>query len=157
MIKKHIKDFRFDEACRVLYNFVWHSYCDWYLEFLKPIFNSGNKIFIHETKQFSSYMLLNILKLLHPFIPFFTEHVWQVNKYNKEENSDLINSDWPVSKKIKSYKKNTDEIDCIIDIISAIRSTKVQLNVPPKEYCDIVYFNESKKIKKFINNTVNFF
>jgi len=152
LIKKHIKDFRFDEASRVLYNFVWHSYCDWYLEFLKPIFNSKNKTSIHEAKQFSSYMLSNILKILHPFIPFFTEHVWQVNKYNKEEKSDLINSDWPVSKKIKLYKKNTDEIECIIDIISAIRSTKVQLNVPPKEFCDIIYFKESKKIKKFINN-----
>ena len=154
LIKKHIKDFRFDEASKVLYNFVWHSYCDWYLEFLKPIFNSKNKSSILEAKQFSSYMLSNILKLLHPFVPFFTEHVWQVNKYNKEEKSDLINSDWPVSKKMKLYKKNSEEIDCIIDIISAIRSTKVQLNVPPKEYCDIVYFNESKKIKKFINNNI---
>ena len=154
LIKKHIKDFRFDEASKVLYNFVWHSYCDWYLEFLKPIFNSKNKSSILEAKQFSSYMLSNILKLLHPFVPFFTEHVWQVNKYNKEEKSDLINSDWPVSKRMKLYKKNSEEIDCIIDIISAIRSTKVQLNVPPKEYCDIVYFNESKKIKKFINSNI---
>ena len=104
LIKKHIKDFRFDEASKVLYNFVWHSYCDWYLEFLKPIFNSKNKSSILEAKQFSSYMLSNILKLLHPFVPFFTEHVWQVNKYNKEEKSDLINSDWPVSKKMKLYK-----------------------------------------------------
>jgi len=154
LIKKHIKDFRFDEASRVLYNFVWHSYCDWYLEFLKPIFNSRNKVFIIEAKQFSSYMLSNILKLLHPFIPFFTEHLWQVNKYNKEEKSDLINSNWPVFKKIKLYKKNSEEIDCIIDIISEIRSTKAQLSVPPKEYCDIVYFKESKKIKKFINNNI---
>lgn len=155
LIKKHIKNFRFDEASRVLYNFVWHSYCDWYLEFLKPIFNSKDKISIIEAKQFSSYMLSSILKLLHPFIPFFTEHVWQENKYNKEEKSDLINSTWPISKKIKLYKKNSEEIDCIIDIISAIRSTKVQLNVPPKEHCDIVYFKESKKIKKFINNNID--
>jgi len=154
LIKKHIKDFRFDEASRVLYNFVWHSYCDWYLEFLKPIFNSRNKNSILEAKQFSSYMLLNILKLLHPFVPFFTEHVWQMNKHYEEEKSDLINSDWPILKKIKSYKKNSEEIDCIIDLISAIRSTKVQLNVPPKEYCDIIYFPESKKIKKIINNNV---
>ena len=152
LIKKNIRDFRFDEASRVLYNFVWHSYCDWYLEFLKPIFNSKNKTSNLEAKQFSSYMLLNILKLLHPFMPFFTEHVWQVNKFNKEEQSNLINANWPVSKKIKLYKKNSEEIDCIKNIISSIRSTKVQLNVPPKEYCDIVYFKESKNIKKFINN-----
>ena len=153
-IKKHIRNFRFDEASKVLYNFVWHSYCDWYLEFLKPIFNSKNKTSIQEAKQFSSYILLNILKLLHPFIPFFTEHVWQENKFNKEQKSDLISSNWPISKKIQSYKKNSDEIDSIIEIITAIRSTKVQLNVPPKEYCDIVYFSETKKIKKFINNNI---
>ena len=152
LINKHIQDFRFDEASRVLYNFVWHSYCDWYLEFLKPIFNSKNKTSIIEAKQFSSYMLSNILKLLHPFIPFFTEHVWRENRFNKEQKTDLISSNWPVSKKIRTHQKNTEEIECIIDIITAIRSTKVQLNVPPKEFCDIVYFKESKKIKKFISN-----
>jgi valyl-tRNA synthetase len=154
LVNKHIEEFRFDEACRVLYNFVWHSYCDWYLEFLKPIFNSKNKASILEAKQFSSYMLLNILKLLHPFIPFFTEHVWQKNKFDKDERSDLITSNWPISQKIQSYKKTSEEIECIIDIITAIRSTKVQLNVPPREYCDIVYFQESKNIKKFINNNI---
>jgi len=154
LIKKHIQEFRFDEASRVLYNFVWHSYCDWYLEFLKPMFNSKNKNSILEAKEFSSYMLSNILKLLHPFIPFFTEYVWRENKFYKEEKSDLINSNWPVSNKIQSYKKNSEEIDCIIDIITSIRSTKVQLNIPPKEYCDIVYFKESKKIKKIVNKNI---
>ena len=154
LINKHIKEFRFDEASRVLYNFVWHSYCDWYLEFLKPIFNSKKKASVLEAKQFSSYMLLNILKLLHPFIPFFTEHTWRDNRFNKDQKTDLISSNWPVSKKIHSHKKNSEEIEFIINIITAIRSTKVQLNVPPKEYCDIVYFKESKKIKKFINNNI---
>ena len=154
LIIKHVKDFRFDEASRVLYNFVWRSYCDWYLEFLKPIFASKNKSSIKEAKQFSPYMLSNILKLLHPFIPFFTEHVWQENKFDVEEKSDLITSAWPTSKKIKVYKKNSEEIDSIINIISSIRSTKVQLNVPPKEYCDNVYYKESNKTKKFINNNL---
>jgi valyl-tRNA synthetase len=154
LINKHIQEFRFDEASRVLYNFVWHSYCDWYLEFLKPIFNSKNKSSIIEAKQFSSYMLSNILKLLHPFIPFFTEHVWRENKFNKEHKTDLISSNWPISKKIQSHQKNSVEIESIIDIITSIRSTKAQLNVPPKEFCDIIYFKESKKIKKFINNNI---
>ena len=154
LINKHIQEFRFDEASRVLYNFIWHSYCDWYLEFLKPIFNSKNKNSIKEAKLFSSFMLSNILQLLHPFMPFFTEHVWQENKFDKEKKTDLINSNWPVSKKIQSYNKNSEEIKFVINIITAIRSTKVQLNVPSNEYCDIIYFKESKKIKKFINNNL---
>ena len=154
LVNKHIEEFRFDEASRVLYNFVWHSYCDCYLEFLKPILDSKNKNSILEAKQFSSYMLSNILKLLHPFIPFFTEYVWTENKFNKVQKTHLINANWPVFKKIQSHKKNSEEIECIIEIISAIRSTKVQLNVPPKEFCDIIYFQESKKIKKFIYNNM---
>ena len=153
LIDKHIKGFRFDEASKVLYNFVWHSYCDWYLEFLKPVFSSKEKISIVEAKEFSSFMLSNILKLLHPFIPFFTEYVWRENKFNNEEKN-LISSSWPIAKKIQSYKKNSEEIKCIIDIITALRSTKAQLSVKPKEYCDIVIFKESKKMKKFINNNI---
>jgi len=154
LVNRHIHDFRFDEASRVAYNFVWHSYCDWYLEFLKPIFNSKNKNSIIEAKIFSSYILLNILKLLHPFIPFFTEHVWQENKFDKTLKSNLISSNWPIAEKISSFNKNSAEIDSIINIITAIRSTKVQLNIPPKEYCDIVYFNESKKTKFFIDSNL---
>ena len=154
LVNSHLHDFRFDEASRVIYNFVWHSYCDWYLEFLKPIFNSKNKNSIMEAKIFSSYILSNILKLLHPFIPFFTEHVWQENKFDKTLKSNLISSNWPIAEKISSFNKNSAEIDSIINIITAIRSTKVQLNIPPKEYCDIVYFNESKKTKFFIDSNL---
>ena len=70
LITKNIEIFRFDEAARYAYQFVWHSYCDWYLEFLKPILNSKNKIEIKEAKAFSSFMMANILRILHPFIPF---------------------------------------------------------------------------------------
>ena len=76
LVSKNIEIFRFDEAARYAYQFVWHYYCDWYLEFLKPVFNSKNKKNIKEARIFSSFMMANILKILHPFIPFFTEHMW---------------------------------------------------------------------------------
>ena len=80
-VSKNIESFRFDEAAKQVYQFVWHLYCDWYLEFLKPIFNSKNKAQINESKLFASFMMANILRLLHPFIPFFTEAVWNKNNY----------------------------------------------------------------------------
>ena len=80
-VTKHIEEFRFDEAARKVYQFVWHSYCDWYLEFLKPILNSKNMSEVKEAKRFSSFMMANILRILHPFTPFFTETVWSNNKY----------------------------------------------------------------------------
>jgi valyl-tRNA synthetase len=154
-INKHINDFRFDEASRVIYNFVWHTFCDWYIEFLKPIFNSKNKSLIDEAKVFSTYILSNILKLLHPFIPFFTEYAWKENNLDKILKSDLINADWPKIEKMSSFNQSSLEIETLIQIISSIRSTKVQLNIPPKEYCNIIFFNETKKIKKSINSNVD--
>jgi len=154
-INKHINDFRFDEASRVIYNFVWHTFCDWYIEFLKPIFNSKNKSLIDEAKVFSTYILSNILKLLHPFIPFFTEYAWKENNLDKILKSDLINAGWPKIEKMSSFNQSSLEIETLIQIISSIRSTKVQLNIPPKEYCNIIFFNETKKIKKSINSNVD--
>ena len=77
LVSKNIEIFRFDEAAKHAYQFVWHSYCDWYLEFLKPNFEFKKQKEIKEAKTFSSFIMANILKILHPFIPFFTETVWE--------------------------------------------------------------------------------
>jgi valyl-tRNA synthetase len=154
LINKHLEDFRFDEASRVIYNFVWGSYCDWYLEFLKPIFNSKNENAKKEAYALSSYIFMNMLKLLHPFIPFFSEFMWQENKFNKFSKSALIASNWPTPSKNLNFNKSLNETENLIEIIKSIRSTKVQLNIPPKEYCDIIYFKESKKIKMIIDNNL---
>ena len=147
---RHIEAFRFDEASRIIYQFVWHSYCDWYLEFLKPIFNSKNKSNIDEARNFSSYMMSNILRILHPFIPFFTESVWTENKYNRYYKSPLIHANWPKDKKVLLFKKNHNDINQIIEIISNIRSTKAALNITPKLFCDIIYPQNSKLLKKLM-------
>ncbi len=154
LVSENIEKFRFDEAARVAYKFVWHSYCDWYLEFLKPIFNSKSKADIKEAKNFSSFMMVNILKILHPFIPFFTESLWNKNNYNKFLKTALIQSKWPALKKESNFSKNHQDIDSIIEIISSIRSTKSELNITPKLFCDIVFSEKSIKLKKLINQNV---
>ncbi len=154
LVTKNIEKFRFDEAARHVYKFVWHSYCDWYLEFLKPIFNSKNKQEINEVKNFSSFMLTNILKVLHPFIPFFTETLWNKNKYNQFLKSDLVLSVWPEYKKQKNFKKNQKNINDLIELISNIRSTKAELNITPKLYCDLIFLEKSKKLNLLIKNNI---
>ena len=155
LVTKNIENFRFDEAARHAYKFVWHSYCDWYLEFLKPIFNAKNKHECNEAKNFSSFMLANILKMLHPFIPFFTESVWAKNKFNNSFKSDLIVSGWPNFKKQKNLSKNQENVNNLIELISSIRSTKAELNITPKLYCDIIFLEKSKKLKVLINENIN--
>ena len=147
----YIEAFRFDEASRVIYKFVWGSYCDWYLEFLKAIFASKNKKNIDECRNFSSFMMSNILQILHPFIPFFTEKVWMSNNYDKINKSSLVLSRW--TKKdvsLKKFKSSSKNIEDIIEIISSIRSAKAELNIKPKLSCDIIFKDKSKIVRNLI-------
>ena len=152
--QKHIQNFRFDEAARVIYQFVWHSYCDWYIEFLKPIFDSKDKKNIEESRNISSFVQSNIMVLLHPFIPFFTEKVWQEFKFKNYFKSALMLKNWDL-KYYSQFKKSHTEIDWLIKIVTSIRSTKVALNVPPGTFIDIsVEELKSKKSKIIHDNSV---
>ncbi len=155
LITKNIEIFRFDEAAKNAYQFVWHSYCDWYLEFLKPVFNSKNKALVNEAKAFSSFMMANILKILHPFIPFFTETVWSKNKYKAVFKQDLISSSWPNYKNIKKFNKYQIDINNIIELISNIRSTKAELKITPKLFCNLSFSEKPKKLRKLINENLS--
>ena len=155
LISKNIEIFRFDEAAKNAYQFVWHSYCDWYLEFLKPVFNTKNKAQVNEAKVFSSFMMANILKILHPFIPFFTESVWSKNKYKAVLKQDLISSSWPNYKNIKKFNKYQNDINNIIELISNIRSTKAELKITPKLFCNLSFSEKPKKLRKLINENLS--
>ena len=155
LVTKNIEIFRFDEAAKYAYQFVWNTYCDWYLEFLKPIFNSKIKGDIKEAKTFSSFMMANILRILHPFIPFFTENLWSLNHYKRIFKNFLISSTWPDLKKINKFSKNQNDINYLIELISNIRSTKAVLKITPKLYCDIFFDENSGKLKKLVNANIN--
>ena len=93
-IERNIKDYRFDEASRNAYQFVWHSYCDWYLELSKTILYSNNKKAIKEIRDVSSYIFKEILILMHPFIPFITEQIWLKNKLDNSGKNYLMLANW---------------------------------------------------------------
>ncbi len=152
LISKNIEIFRFDESAKYAYQFVWHSYCDWYLEFLKPILNSNNKTEIKEVKLFSSFMMANILKILHPFIPFFTESLWAKNKYKKIFKEDLITSSWPNFKNSNKFNNSQNDINNLIELISNIRSAKAELKITPKLFSNVSFSEKSGKLNKLVNN-----
>jgi len=134
--RRYIENFRFDEATRVIYQFVWHSYCDWYIEFLKPIFDSKITKNMEESRNISSFIQANILILLHPFIPFFTEKVWQDFKFDNYFKKPLMFKDWNI-KSQSSFNKSHKKINWLIDIVTNIRSTKVNLGVSPGAFIDV--------------------
>jgi valyl-tRNA synthetase len=154
--KKYISNFRFDEAARIIYQFVWHSYCDWYIEFLKPIFDSKSIKIIGETRDVSAFIQANILILLHPFIPFFTEKVWQDFKFANYFKKPLMFKDWEI-KPQSSFNKNHSKIDWLIDFVTNIRSTKVNLNVSPGSFIDVSTAKLSSNKNSIINDNLEVF
>ncbi len=146
-VEKNLKEYRFDEAAKNSYQFVWHSYCDWYLELSKTILFSNNKKFKKEIKEVSAYIFKQILVLMHPFIPFITEKIWLKNKFDNSNKNFLMYTNW-LSKKIKKDKK-IDDVEKIIIIITAIRSFKNELNINPASFIDLSLEKIKNKDKIF--------
>ena len=156
LAQNHISNFRFDEAAKVIYQFVWHSYCDWYIEFLKPIFESKNLKNIEESRNMLAFVQANILTLLHPFIPFFTEKIWQDFKLSNYFKTPLMFKNWNMLKQ-SNFVKSYNEIDWLIDLITNIRSTKVHLNVSPGSFIDVSLHELKSKRKSTIYDNLDLF
>jgi valyl-tRNA synthetase len=112
---------------------------------------------IKEARLFSSFMMSNILKMLHPFIPFFTEHVWLKNNYKKMLKTNLISAEWPNFNKIIKFDKSHNDINNLIELISSIRSTKAELKVTPKLFSDVYFIEKKSKLSLLAQKHINLF
>ena len=155
-VQTYISKFRFDEAAKAIYQFVWHSYCDWYIEFLKPIFDTKHKKEIKESRNIASYIQSNILLLLHPFVPFFTEKVWLDFKFNNYFKSPLMYKNWDL-KLQPTFNKSYNKIDWLIQLVTSIRSTKVDLDVSPGSFIEISIDELNSNKRSIIKDNLNVF
>ena len=147
--EQSIKDYKFNEAANELYKFTWSIFCDWYLEITKIIYSSNDKIIINETKQITSLVLSKILVMLHPIMPFFTEHVWnQATNILEKGPQRISRSQWPQKLNFESLK--SEKVNLFINLISSIRSTRAELNVPAKSKVKISYSNVSSDLEEII-------
>ncbi|MGF6171771.1 valine--tRNA ligase [Ensifer sp. 4252] len=129
-VTEALEGFRFNEAAGSLYRFVWNQFCDWYLELLKPVFSGEDEAAKRESQACVAYVLDEIYKLLHPFMPFMTEELWDQTAGEGRERAGLLcHAEWPSA----SYADDAaaDEINWLIDLVSGIRSVRSEMNVPP--------------------------
>ncbi len=132
-----LEAYRFNDAAGALYRFVWNQFCDWYLELLKPVFGGEDAAAKAEAQACSAYVLEEIYKLLHPFMPFMTEELWAHTAGEGQERDGLLcHAEWPSP----SYTDNAaaDEINWLIDLVSGIRSVRSEMNVPPSATAPLV-------------------
>ena len=150
-IKKNINDYRFDEAAKNIYSYIWNYFCDWYIEFSKPLLNSSSKKTIEETKNTLLHVQRENLSILHAFIPFVTEELWKLTDFRKLEKTDLINFKFKKDHKLKN-SKGVKDIDYIISFITDLRSIKAKLNISPGNFVDLNIDELPKKNQKIIYN-----
>jgi len=121
--------FRFDEAANRLYQFVWGTFCDWYLEFTKPILQGNDHAARTETQAMAAWVLGRIIHLLHPIMPFVTEEVWE-NLAGSEAGL-LLTSLWPDFPAEITDPAASVEMEWVVQAISALRALRAELSVPP--------------------------
>src|SRR5689334_20741131 len=130
-VTRELEARRFNEAAGALYRFVWNVYCDWYLEFIKPLLNGEDEEAKLETRRTAAWALDQILTLLHPFMPFITEELWaRLGDFGQKREGMLITGQWPQLSLELVDEKAGAEINWMVELISETRSTRSQLNVP---------------------------
>jgi valyl-tRNA synthetase len=132
-----IEAYRFNEAAGAAYRFVWNSFCDWYLELLKPVFMGEDAAAKAEAQAVAAFVLDEIYKLLHPIMPFMTEELWaHTAGEGKERQTLLCHAAWP--KPDFEDVASAGEINWLIDLVSGIRSVRSEMNVPPAAIAPLV-------------------
>jgi len=130
-VEEGITGYRFNEAAGAIYSFVWHIFCDWYLEFIKPVLNGDDAAAKQETQATAAWVLDQCLILLHPFMPFMTEELWQrLGEQGPARENMLILENWPSYPDDLSDAHAEAEMDWVIRIVSEIRSVRSEMNVP---------------------------
>jgi valyl-tRNA synthetase len=137
-----IEDHRYNEAAGALYAFVWNIFCDWYLEHIKPILAGTEEASADETRRCAAWVLDQILILLHPFMPFVTEELWQ----ETGAPGMLIDGEWPRYPGLGDEAAD-QEMRWVIRLVSDIRSVRAEMNVPAgaKIACVIVSANKETR------------
>ena len=130
-ITEAIEAYKFNDAAGAAYRFVWDVFCDWYLELAKPLLQGADGPAKHETRAMTAWVRDEILKLLHPFTPFVTEELWRVTAQDGATREGLLAlASWPKHEALEDVEAEA-EIGWVVDLVTAIRSVRAEMNITP--------------------------
>ena len=142
-VTENLDKYELGVALSNLYDFIWESFCDWYIELVKPrLFDKENPT--AKTAQYVlTYVLSNTMKLLHPFMPFITEEIWQ---HLPHEGESIMISDWPVYDEKLKFAEAEESMELIMQAISAIRNRRAEMNVPPSKKAKVIIVTDKTDV-----------
>ncbi|MEM9733475.1 MAG: valine--tRNA ligase [Pseudomonadota bacterium] len=139
--------YRFNDAAGAAYRFVWNTFCDWHLELLKPVFNGDDEAAKTEARAVAGYVLDQIYALLHPFMPFMTEELWQQTANGRDTL--LCHAAWPTA--VVDDEAAADSINWLIEVVSEIRSARSEMNIKPSLMVPLVVANGDNETRSLFD------
>ena len=136
-VSEGIESYRFNDAADALYHFIWGTFCDWYLELIKPVLYGEDGPQKEETRAVFGWVLMQILRMLHPVTPFVTEELYQ--KLGDKEDLPLMSQRWPDVKGLSVDAEAKDELNWVVRLVGEIRSVRATMNVPPSAKIGLLY------------------
>ena len=141
-VTENLDKFELGIAVQKLYDFIWDIFCDWFIELAKIRLQKGGEE-AATARAVLVYVMSETLKLLHPFMPFITEEIWQTLPHDGET---IMKSAWPVYDEALSFAREVEQMDMIMDAIRAIRNRRAEMNVPPSKKAHVYVATEKKDI-----------
>ncbi len=135
-VTRALENFHYNEATAAIYHFTWGTFCDWYVELIKPQFFGQDEQAKAETRNTAAWVMDQILKSLHPFMPFITEEIWGSLRDDRE--TDLIIAPWPTQDATLIDVLASQELNWVIQLISDIRTARAEMNVPAGAKLDLL-------------------
>ena len=153
-VEENMEHYELGLAVQKIYDFLWDEYCDWYIEMVKPrLYNKED-----ETRKAALWtlktVLINALKLLHPYTPFITEEIFM---HLQDEEESIMISDWPTYKAEWNFKENEKEIDIIKEAVRGIRNIRAEMNVVPSKKVKVFVVSQDEAIRDVFNRSLVFF
>ena len=142
-----IETYKFNEAAAAVYRFIWNTLCDWYLELLKPIFQGEDESDKKEAQACVAWVLEQVYKILHPFMPYMTEELWRLTATDQHKRDTMLAlASWPDIN--FRDEKAAEDINWLIDVVSGIRSARAEMNVPAGAMAPLVIVEAGKQTKE---------
>ena len=150
-IESSIQNYRFNDAANAIYNFSWATFCDWYIEFTKPILAGNDTDFVNETKATTMWVLKGILNSLNPIMPYITEELWDRLGFGTL----LIKEAWTPFDDVEPDVLAAKEIEWVVRLVSEIRSLRAETGVPRKSKTNLILKDAENNHQHYLTNNKN--
>ena len=145
--------YEFGEVGRVLYNFIWDDFCDWYIEMSKITMNGEDEGAKQMTRSVLTYTLDNILRMLHPFMPFVTERIWQQIPHDGES---IVLASWPTVDETLNNETSKQAMQHLVEVIVAVRQIRSEVNTPMSKEVPMIIQTKSDELKALLQNNEHY-